>query len=78
MFFLVLAYPGSPGQRVVKQVCVCVCVYVHVRVCVRVCVRACVRACVCYVPARKVHMTRVSRVVSGMVQSAADRQRSMR
>jgi len=47
MFFLVLAYPGSPGQRVVKQVCVCVCVYVHVYVCVRVCVRACVRACVC-------------------------------
>jgi len=32
--FLVPAYPGSPGQRAVK------------RVCVRVCVRACVRACV--------------------------------
>ena len=29
--FLVLAYPGSPGQRAVKWVCVCVCV----------------RACVC-------------------------------
>jgi len=24
--FLVLAYPGSSGQKVVKQVCVCVCV----------------------------------------------------
>ena len=24
--FLVLAYPGSPGQRAVKRVCVCVCV----------------------------------------------------
>ena len=32
--FLVLAHPGSPGQRAVKRVlCVCVCV----------CVRACVR-----------------------------------
>jgi len=31
--FLVLAHPGSPGKRAVKQVCVCV--------------RACVRACVC-------------------------------
>ena len=28
--FLVLAHPGSPGQRVVK--CVCVCVYIHYRV----------------------------------------------
>ena len=37
MFFLVPAYPGSPGQRVVKQVCVCACV----------CVRACVCACAC-------------------------------
>ena len=25
--FLVLAHPGSPGQRAVKCVCVCVCVY---------------------------------------------------
>ena len=33
MFLLVLAYPGSPGQKV----CVCVCA----------CVRACVRACMC-------------------------------
>ena len=24
--FLVLVHPGSPGQRVVKWVCVCVCV----------------------------------------------------
>ena len=23
--FLVLAHPGSPGQRAVKRVCVCVC-----------------------------------------------------
>ena len=35
--FLVLAHPGSPGQRAVKRVSVCVCA----------CVRACVRACVC-------------------------------
>ena len=34
--FLVLAHPGSPGQRAVKRVCVCVCV------------RACVRARVCF------------------------------
>jgi len=32
--FLVLAHLGSPGQRVIKRVCVCVCA----------CVRACVRA----------------------------------
>ena len=25
--FLVPAYPGSPGQRAVKRVCVCVCIY---------------------------------------------------
>jgi len=31
--FLVPAYPGSPGKRVVKWVCVRVCV--HVRVCAR-------------------------------------------
>jgi len=24
--FLVLAHPGSPGKRAVKQLCVCVCV----------------------------------------------------
>ena len=35
--FLVAAYPGSPGERAVKRLCVCVCV----------CVRACVRVCVC-------------------------------
>ena len=28
--FLVLAYPGNPGQRAVKWVCVCVCVCVSV------------------------------------------------
>ena len=27
--FLVPAHPGSAGQRVVKQVCVCVCIKVH-------------------------------------------------
>jgi len=27
--FLVLAHPGSPGQRPVKRVCVCVCVCVQ-------------------------------------------------
>jgi len=26
MFLLVPAYPGSPGQRAVKRLCVCVCV----------------------------------------------------
>ena len=26
--FLVLAYPGRPGKRAVKRVCVCVCVCV--------------------------------------------------
>ena len=25
--FLVLAHPGSPGQRAVKRLCVCVCVF---------------------------------------------------
>jgi len=25
--FLVLAHPGSPGQRAVKRVCVCVCTH---------------------------------------------------
>ena len=28
--FLVLADPGSPGQRAIKRVCVCVCVCVSV------------------------------------------------
>jgi len=37
--FLVPVYPGSPGQRAVKRVCVCVCVRVRVRV--RVCVYVC-------------------------------------
>jgi len=34
--FLVLAHPGSPGQRAVKWVCVraCVCVHAFVRACV--------------------------------------------
>ena len=50
--FLVLAHPGSPGQRAVKQVCVCVCVCV--RVCVCVCVRA--RACaLCMLTATRAH-----------------------
>jgi len=26
MFFLVPAYPGSPGQKAVKRLCVCECV----------------------------------------------------
>jgi len=29
--FLVPAYPGSPGQRAVKRVCVCVCMHACVR-----------------------------------------------
>jgi len=28
MFLLVPAYPGSPGQKAVKRLCVCVCVLV--------------------------------------------------
>ena len=28
--FLVLAHPGSPGQRAIEWVCVCVCVCVYV------------------------------------------------
>jgi len=27
MFLSVLAYPGSPGQKAVKLLCVCVCLY---------------------------------------------------
>jgi len=30
MFLLVPAYPGSPGQKAVKRLCVCVCVFVCV------------------------------------------------
>ena len=30
MFLLVPAYPGSPGQKAVKRLCVCVCVCVCV------------------------------------------------
>jgi len=47
--FLVPAYPGNPGQRAVKRVCVRVCVCVCVCVCACVCVRVCVcaRMCVC-------------------------------
>jgi len=39
--FLVPAHLGSPGQRVVKRVCVCV------RACVRACVCMRARACMC-------------------------------
>ena len=35
--FLVPAYPGSPGKRVVKRMCVCVCLCVCVCVCMCVC-----------------------------------------
>jgi len=41
MFLLVPAYPGSPGQKAVKWLCVCVCVHACVRVCVRVCLCLC-------------------------------------
>ena len=27
--FLVLAYPGSPGKRTIKRVCVCVCLVAY-------------------------------------------------
>ena len=39
MFLLVPAYPGSPGQKAIKWLCVCVCVCVSVRVRVCVCVK---------------------------------------
>ena len=29
MFLLIPAYPGSPGQKAVKRVCVCVCVSMY-------------------------------------------------
>ena len=29
MFLLVPAYPGSPGQKAVKRLCVCVCVCIE-------------------------------------------------
>jgi len=37
VFLLVPAYPGSPGSKAVKQLCVCVCVCVCVSVSVSVC-----------------------------------------
>ena len=42
MFLLVPAYPGSPGQKAVKQLCACVCVcmfyrFVSLSVCLFVC-----------------------------------------
>jgi len=43
--FLVPAYPGSPGQRAVKQLCVCVRVRVRARAHARA--HAHVRVCVC-------------------------------
>ena len=45
--FLVLAHPGSPGQKAVKRVFVCVCVCVCVCACMRACVRAFVRVWFC-------------------------------
>jgi len=32
MFLLVPAYPGSPGQKAVKRLCVCVCVLIYFHV----------------------------------------------
>jgi len=42
-------WPGSPGPKAIKRLCVrvCVCACVCVRVCVCVCVRACMRARAC-------------------------------
>ena len=37
MFLLILAYPGSPGPKAIKQLCVSVCVCVCVCACVCVC-----------------------------------------
>jgi len=39
--FLVLARPGSPGQRAVKRVCVCVSLCVFVCLCLSVCLSVC-------------------------------------
>ena len=35
MFLLVLAHPGSPGQRAIKRLCVCVCVSHVLLVCLQ-------------------------------------------
>ena len=39
MFLLVPAYPGSPGQKAIKQLCVCVCVCYALANCV-ICITA--------------------------------------
>ena len=44
MFLLVPAYPGIPGQKAVKRLCVCVCVCVCVYACVHACVSLLTRA----------------------------------
>ena len=41
MFLLVPAYPGGPGQKAVKRLCVCVCLCARVRA-------RCVLCCVVY------------------------------
>ena len=46
MFLLVPAYPGGPGEKAVKRLCVRVCACVSVRACVRGCV--CVCKCLSY------------------------------
>ena len=51
--FLVPAHPCSPGQRAVKQVCVCVCV------CARG-ARACARVCLCVQSSRHYCVTAFS------------------
>jgi len=33
VFLLVPAYPGCPGPKAVKRLCVCVCVWIYHRVC---------------------------------------------
>ena len=47
MFLLVLAYPGSPGQKAVKRLCVCLCSFVDTRGCQ---VNVCVPSLTCAIP----------------------------
>jgi len=54
MFLLVPAYPGSPGQKAVKRLCVCV-----------VCVCACACVCVCVITTGWLGSRVLSVLVSG-------------
>jgi len=67
MFLLVPAYPGSPGSKAIKRLCV----RVRVCACVRVCVCVCVCVCRCIRSVRfsiwengcQTHPARLTRVI---------------